>query len=246
MLSTTPLSAPVRAETGLKARPSIGANRPSLEARLTLAPLRRLAAREHLWCEGDRRSHVYRIESGAICIYAVQPDGRRHVVDFAFQGDLIGFGPDDEHAFSAQTLQPTTVRAITVTTLLQAMGEDPALGVRMFELAARELAAARAQLLMVSKRMSVERVAAFLLALAQRRGVETADEVSVQVPMRRVDIADYLGLTIETVSRTFTRFRALGLIALGSGGRVALCDVDGLQRIANGEGGTDALAEHVA
>lgn len=221
------------------ARPHNGGSVASLEARLAVAPVRRVANREHLWCSGDPRSHVYRVESGAIAIYAVMPDGRRHVVEFALPGDLIGLGMTPAHSFNAQALQDTRLRSVGIATFNQIVREDPKLGLKLYEELSRELAAARAQLMMVSKRVSGERVAAFLLALSKRnteRG-EAAD--ALKLPMRRLDIADFLGLTIETVSRTFTRLKKDRLVELGPGALVTIINREGLEAMAEGAGECD-------
>lgn len=212
---------------------------PSLEARLCVAPVRRVAARKHLWCAGDVRAHIYRVETGAIAIYAVMPDGRRHVVGFALPGDLIGLGLAGAHAFNAQALQDTRLRSIGIAAFNQIVRNDPRLGLKLYEELSRELAASRAQLMMVSKRVSGERLASFLLALA-KRNAERADSSDVlKLPMRRLDIADFLGLTIETVSRTFTRLKTDGLIEIGPGSLVKIVDRDALEAIAEGAGACD-------
>lgn len=207
----------------------------SLDDRLAVAPVRRLRGREHLWCEGDERSHVYRVESGAVCVYKVLPDGRRHVVDFALPGDLIGLGAARTHAFNAQALEATRLRGMAVAAFNLAVREDSRLAIKLYEALSRELEAARAQLLMVSKRISTERVAAFLVALSNRNAAHGQDATRIALPMRRVDIADFLGLTIETVSRTFTKLRASGVIDLAPGNTVVLRDLDRLHELADGD-----------
>lgn len=217
-------------------RPQSGGSVPSLEARLAVAPVRRVAAREHLWCSGDPRSHVYRVETGAIAIYAVMPDGRRHVVEFALPGDLIGLGMTAAHSFNAQALQDTRLRSVGIATFNQIVREDPRLGLKLYEELSRELAAARAQLMMVSKRVSGERVASFLLALSKRNADRGEAADVLKLPMRRLDIADFLGLTIETVSRTFTRLKKDGLVELGPGALVTITNREGLEAMAEGAG----------
>lgn len=209
--------------------------------RLTHAPVRRLDAREHLWCEGDPRTHVYRVESGSVCIYKVLPDGRRHVVDFAFAGDLIGLGLNDEHAFNAQALVPTRLKGLTIATFNQALRDDSQLAMQLYEALSQELEAARAQLLMVSKRVSTERVASFLLTLSARNSKRGVDPTLVPLPMRRVDIADFLGLTIETVSRTFTKLKTSRVISLLPGNVVRIVDAARLAELSSGDAEGDAV-----
>jgi len=210
------------------------------DERLSSAPLRRVEAREHLWCEGDQRTHVYRVETGAVCIYKVLPDGRRHVVDFAFAGDLIGLGLTSEHAFNAQALVATRIKGLTVSAFNQALREDSRLALKLYEALSQELDAARAQLLMVSKRVSTERVASFLLTLSDRAQKRGADPSVIGLPMRRVDIADFLGLTIETVSRTFTKLKTSRVISLLPGNQVRIVDRARLEDLAAGDADGDA------
>jgi CRP/FNR family transcriptional regulator len=208
--------------------------------RLVTAPLRRLEAREHLWCEGDARTHVYRVETGAVCIYKVLPDGRRHVVDFAFAGDLIGLGLNEEHSFNAQALIATRLKGLTIGAFNQALRVDSQLALQLYEALSQELEAARAQLLMVSKRVSTERVASFLVTLSRRNEKRGADPCLVPLPMRRVDIADFLGLTIETVSRTFTKLKTSRVISLLPGNIVRILDTHRLAELAAGDAEGDA------
>lgn len=207
----------------------------TFDERLANAPIRRVEAREYLWCEGDQRTHVYRVETGAVCVYKVLPDGRRHVVDFAFPGDLVGLGLLGEHAFNAQALVATRLKGLTVGAFNLALREDNRLALRLYEALSHELEAARAQLLMVSKRVSTERVASFLLTLSDRAAKRGADPTLISLPMRRVDIADFLGLTIETVSRTFTKLKTSRVISLLPGNIVRIVDRARLEDLAAGD-----------
>src|SRR5262245_6889536 len=78
----------------------------TLDEHLSGAPLRSFAAKEHVFAEGDTRTSLYRLESGAVCLYKVMPDGRRQVLGFAYPGDLIGLGSCGEHQFNAQATKP--------------------------------------------------------------------------------------------------------------------------------------------
>lgn len=211
-----------------------------LDDRLANSPLRRVEAREHLWCEGDQRTHVYRVETGSVCIYKVLPDGRRHVVDFAFPGDLVGLGLTPDHTFNAQALVGTRLKGMTVGAFNQALREDSRLAIKLYEALSMELEAARAQLLMVSKRVSTERVASFLLTLSDRNAKRGGDSEVIALPMRRIDIADFLGLTIETVSRTFTKLKTSRVISLLPGNFVRIVDRGRLEELAAGDTDGDA------
>jgi CRP-like cAMP-binding protein len=178
------------------------------EQRLAQGVLRRIEAKEFLFAEGDVASHVYRIETGAIALNKVLADGRRQVIGFAYPGDLIGLGVEGEHVMNAQAVKPTRVRCLPVATLRQSIAEDPTLGVKLYEALARELAATRDLMLTTGQRSAVERVAGFLLAFSRRNQRNGQDPASFELPMTRTDIADFLGLTIETVSRTSGQLRS--------------------------------------
>lgn len=214
---------------------SIGTMRSeTLADRLGSGTPRTFDAREHVFCEGDLASHVYKVESGHVCIYRIVPDGRRQVIDFAYPGDIIGLGALGTHATNAQASAKSRIRCIPIATLHEVVRADQRLGLKLYEAMSRELLAAREMLFTVSQRTAAERLAAFLLALSrrnQRRG-EAANEFVL--PMTRADIADYLGLTIETVSRTFTKFRAEGMIDLEQCILVTIRDIKALVALAEG------------
>ena len=164
--------------------------------------------------KATRLSHVYRIETGAIALYKVLADGRRQVMGFAYPGDIIGLGVEDEHAMNAQAVKPTRVRCLPVAALRQSAAKDPMLGFKLYEALARELAATRDLMLTTGQRSAMERVAGFLLAFSRRNQRNGQDPTTFELPMTRTDIGDFLGLTIETVSRTFTKLKVLQLIEL--------------------------------
>ena len=212
------------------ARPAVG-----FDQSLAQACLRRVEEKEFLFAEGDAISHVYRIETGAIALYKVLADGRRQVMGFAYPGDIIGLGVEVEHAMSAQAVKPTRVRCLPVAALRQSAAKDPMLGFKLYEALARELAATRDLMLTTGQRSAMERVAGFLLAFSRRNQRNGQDPTTFELPMTRTDIGDFLGLTIETVSRTFTKLKVLQLIELPHSNQVRLLAIDELQSLADGE-----------
>ena len=206
----------------------------SLTGRFTNAALRTVPAKEHLFCEGDAATHVYRVDAGHVVIYRTAPDGRRQVIDFAYPGDFIGLGALEEHATNAQATTKTVVRCLPVSTLRDLASANPRLGMRLYEAVSQELMASRELLFTVSQRTACERLAYFLLALSRRNERRGEDATEIVLPMTRNDIADFLGLTIETVSRTFSRFRGDGLIDLEQCILVTILDMDRLQSVAAG------------
>lgn len=156
----------------------------------------------------------HRVETGAVALYKVLADGRRQVLGFAYAGDLIGLGAGGEHVMNAQAIKSTRVRCLPVSALRQSASNDPMLGFKLYEALAR---------------------AGFLLAFSRRSARNGQDPAHFELPMTRSDIGDFLGLTIETVSRTFTKLKSLGLIALPQSNCVALLDIAELESLADGE-----------
>ncbi len=204
------------------------------EHSLAHGQLRRVEAKEFHFAEGDAISHVYRIETGALSLYRVLADGRRQVMGFAYPGDIVGLGVDNEYTMHAQAVKPTRVRCLSITSLRQSAAADPELGLKLYEAMARELAATRDLMLTTGQRSAMERVAGFLLAFSRRNQRNGHDASNVDLPMTRTDIGDFLGLTIETVSRTFTKLKLMQLIELPHSNQVKLLDIDQLEELADG------------
>jgi CRP/FNR family transcriptional regulator len=196
--------------------------------------VRTFEAKEHIFREGDAVSHVYKVEIGHVCIYKMLPDGRRQVIDFAYPGDMIGLGAMGEHANNALATSRTRIRCIPVAVLHRTIRDNAQLGLKLYEAVSRELSAARELLFTVCQRTATERIAAFLLALSRRSERNNEDALEFVLPMTRVDIADFLGLTIETVSRTFTKLRTEGVIDLSQSVLVTIADIERLKDLADG------------
>jgi CRP/FNR family transcriptional regulator len=204
----------------------------ALDRRLAQSSLRRVEAKEFVFAEGDPTTHIFQVETGAVALYKVLCDGRRQVVGFAYPGDLIGLGAEGEHVMNAQAIKPTRLRCLPVAALNQLAGQDPRLGFKLYEAVARELAATRDLLLTTGQRSAIERVVSFLLAFSRRNERSGKDARAFDLPMTRADIADFLGLTIETVSRTFTKLRGMGLIELPQSCTVRIKNLAELQALA--------------
>lgn len=209
----------------------------TLDEQFSRAPSRTIDAKEHAFAEGDTRTHLFRVEKGAICLYKVMPDGRRQVLGFAYPGDLIGFGSLPEYQFNAQATKPTQLRLLSWNTVQHTARHDAALGLKLYEAISNELAAAHDLLLTTGQRSAAERVAAFLLAMSRRAERNGQDSAVIDLPMTRADIGDFLGLTIETVSRTFTKLRQQRIIDLAQSARVQLVDIEALEELAEGGSG---------
>jgi len=219
---------------GIFDTPASGSGR-LLDQRLRTAPPRVLQAREHVFFEGDPKDHVYQVEKGTVCLYKTLPDGRRQIVDFAYPGDLIGLGAPGEHVFSAQAITLARLRCLPAGLLHEVALHDPQVGMQLYRAMSEQLLAARDLLLTVGQRNATERLGALLLALSRRNARIGADPERIALPMTRADIADFLSLTIETVSRTFTKLRQAGTIDLVQSSLVVIRDPRALERLATGE-----------
>ena len=202
-----------------------------LEEHLSLGTLRRLEAKEDVYCEGDVRTHVFQVAEGIVAIYKTMMDGRRQIIDFAYPGDIIGLGVLKEHVLSAQAIRPAKVRCLSATALELAAEKDASLAVKLYKAVSQELAATRHLLVMLGQSNAIERIATFLLDLHGRIGDPTTGTVTLA--MRRSDIGDLLGLTIETVCRTLTKLRVAGIIELEQSGTTArILDFERLAELA--------------
>jgi CRP/FNR family transcriptional regulator len=208
-----------------------------LEDCFAQAHLCRIDAKEFVFMEGDPVKQVYQIEAGAVSLYRLLPDGRRQILGFAYPGDVIGLGLQREYIMNAQTLKPTKVRSISLATLHRIAALDPKLSFTLYQAVANDLAATRDLLMTTGHRSACERVAAFLLALSQRNERNGGSAHVIDLPMTRSDIADFLGLTVETVSRTITKMKTRRLIDLPQCARIHLRDIEALQALAEGDDG---------
>lgn len=197
-----------------------------------------LEPRRLLFQEGDPADHVYTVTTGQVSLSMSLPDGRRQITDFAGPGDFIGLGLDGDaphHTLTAEALTEVHVCRFPRSSFARAMEQSAQLGRRVLSFAHRRIAAASQQQLMLGRKTAVERVATFLLRAARRNEERGAAPSPLMLAMTRGEIADHLGLTLETVSRGFSRLRQLGVIRLDGADRVTLTDLDRLATLAGGE-----------
>ncbi len=194
----------------------------------------RLDSHTTLFREGDPALNVYSLVAGCVKLSKLLGDGRRQVVGFLFPGDFFGFAPREAYPVTAETITPVGMCRFSRGRLLRLRDRMPDLEHRLMERMVFELTAAQEQMLLLGRMTAREKLAHFLIMLS-RRAVERDEPASpVAVPMGRLDVADYLGLTIETVSRTLTAMKKDSLIALPTLGVAELLDLDALRLIAEG------------
>ena len=194
-------------------------------------------AGETIFFEGDSATHVYNLVSGAVRLSKLLPDGRRQIAGFLFPGDFLGITMEDEHAFTAEAIIPSKLCQFSHTRFDAFVDTHPHLERQLYAIAAHELAAARQQVVLLGRKTATERVASFLLLLDRRRGSSCGDalpEGDITLPMSRSDIADYLGLRIETISRELSELKAARVIRLTSVQSVRLVDRERLVQLAGG------------
>lgn len=189
-------------------------------------------SREDLFLEGDEASSVFEVLEGVICAYRLLADGQRHVVSFFYPGDLLGYCCHASYAFSAQALSTVRVRRIPRASVERLVEAQPEFARKLLRLAADELTATRDHLLCLASKSAEAKMASFLLALSRRNRQAGDDPTRILLPMTRIDIGDYLGLTIETVSRTLSKFKRAGLISLPRTSLVQIRDLQELEVVA--------------
>jgi CRP-like cAMP-binding protein len=176
--------------------------------------------------ENESADYVYKVVSGAVRTYKILSDGRRQVGGFYLPGDIFGLQFADEHAFSAEAITDTKVLVVKRSALSSLAARNASVGKELLDLTSRELRRMQNRVLLLVK-SAQERVASFLLEMADRA---CANNI-VELPMSRQDIADYLGLTIETVSRTLTCLETSATIEVPSSRRIVLRNRPALNRL---------------
>ena len=193
-----------------------------------LGATRSLAKDEEIFAEGDRAAFFYKVVSGAVRTSKLLSDGRRQIDAFHLPGDFFGIESGDEHRFSAEALGDTTVIAYRRCGLDALALSDAAFARQIVAAMMRSLERAQEHMLLLGRKTAMEKIATFLLDLSSR----LPDSGHVDLPMSRTDIADHLGLTIETVSRSLTQLERQGIIGLPSHRRsIVLRDKAALRRL---------------
>ena len=181
----------------------------------------------HLFREGDIAHHIYEITSGVFRLTRVLDNGRRQVIAFGLPGDIIGFPNGALHHSNCEAIEGAEVIAHRRHTLDSFEG-DHETHKRLLNAALREISAMQDHFMMLARKSALEKVASFLITLAERTGRPIGNYTTCALPMTRGDIADFLGLTIETVSRTLTRLRKQDIIAFETSQSVLIKDMDAL------------------
>jgi CRP/FNR family nitrogen fixation transcriptional regulator len=175
---------------------------------------------ERIFGEGETAEYVYQVLCGAVRSFRLLSDGRRQIGAFRLAGDAFGLESGLNHHATAEAVIETTVRIVKHRSLELAANGDAAVACELWAMTAGELRGAEDHMALLGRNSATQRVAAFLLEMDRR----LADADRFTLPMPRCDIADYLGLRLETVSRVVSQLQAKGVVALAGRRQIQLCD----------------------
>src|SRR6516225_2571765 len=182
---------------------------------------------DEIYAEGDASDCWYKVVSGTVRICKLLADGRRHIAEFCFSGDCFGIDNANERVYAAEAVDDVIVMRFRRAPTEQLIDQNPMVARLLRDAMLRDLTSAHSRTLLLGRMTAPERVAAFLLEMFERR--ERAK--SLDLTMSRIDIADYLGLTVETVCRTLSKFKRDGMIAVSNPHRIELLDRGALEEI---------------
>lgn len=187
-----------------------------------------IAQDREIFAEGNEAKYFYKVVSGVVRTCKFLPDGRRQIDAFHVAGDVFGFEPSSRYLLSAETVTDGTLIAYRRQKVETLAGSDQLLSQELLTVAMQGMAKAQHHSLLLGRRGAMEKVAGFLLDWAEK---DTGRRI-INLAMTRQDIADYLGLTIETVSRTLSQLERDQVIELPSIRRIRLRNLDALEDLA--------------
>ena len=189
---------------------------------------------QHLYREGDDFQSVFAVRSGTLKAYKTTDDGREQVTGFYFPGEILGMDgiSNNAHASSAKALETAAICEIPFSSLEKLSSLMPNLQRHFFQLMSREITEDQQLITLLSKNSADERVAALLLSISSRNARRKLSSTQFRLPMSRVDIGNYLGLTVETVSRVFSRMQKMDILLVDNK-EIEILDVESLRRMAN-------------
>jgi CRP-like cAMP-binding protein len=188
---------------------------------------------ETIFNEGDSAEYSFKVVSGAVRLCKMLPDGRRQIADFFLPGDFFALGGESEHTFTAEAISEVVVVCFQRRRIERLCDEAPEIRKDLLSRLYGDLSAAQNHLVMLGRQSAKERIASFLLLLAGR--VKASNGESIGLPMGRQDIADYLGLTIETVCRALSDLKRSKLITTPNTHQVVLNNIEALQALTEKE-----------
>lgn len=224
-------------------------DRPTLQSLFSRQPIEKFEPGAAVFWEGDDAQHVFEVVTGVLRVYKILNDGRRVITGFMYPGDLIGVSLKDRYLYTAEAVTRIQVRRFARQRFQEEINRSPELRPQLFARLCDEMAAAQDQMVLLARKSAEERVCSFLLHIAHRLESDRLPLTIVEVPMTRLDMADYIGLTIETVSRIMTRLTSRGIISPSGRHAVVLRKKDKLAALAGeaeGSHNSDAAFTHQA
>lgn len=185
-----------------------------------------------VFCEGDDSLFVYEVVEGVVRTSKILCDGRRQIISFGYPGDLIGISHDCRYHNDCEAISEVVVRVHRKNACSASITSDPQFCDRLLKHSAGEMNSMQEHFMMLGRKSALERVASFLIVLMERVGTREESGTAFDLPMSRSDIADFLGLTIETISRTLTRLRKEGVINLPNAHHVVVQRSEQLRNLA--------------
>lgn len=190
---------------------------------------------EHIYRQDEDFESVYAVRSGSVKGYAITDNGQEQVTGFYFPGEILGMDgiAKNKYASSARALETASVCEIPFDKLGELSGRIPSLRHHFFQLMSQEIAEDQQLLTLLSKNTADQRVAALLLSISARNKRRRLSAANFRLSMSRTDIGNYLGLTVETVSRVLSRFQKLGILGVDNK-EITITDPSGLRAVADG------------
>jgi CRP/FNR family transcriptional regulator len=180
-----------------------------------------------IYHQGDKISGFYRVNSGVVMVFRLLEDSQRQIAGFFTQGDYFGLSAGASYNVTAVTVTTSNITRLTMADV----SRNPQLQKDVFEITCGQLDAAQRLITTLTKKSASEKVATFLMMLAERQHRD-GEEFDIRLPMSRLDIADYLGLSIETVSRRLTALKKRNVISLPDRNTVHVCQFSELENMA--------------
>jgi len=225
-IRVTPSSSRSARTAGREQLEATESNNPLLESMHLMGAVLSYKRNAEIFGEDEPAEYIYTVISGSVRTYKILSDGRRQICGFYLPGDVFGLQFNEEHIFSAEAIADAKILVVKRSALTVLADRDAAVGRELFALTARELRRMHERILLLVK-SAQQRVASFLMEMSERAAAGNA----IELPMTRQDIADYLGLTIETVSRTLTSLESCAAIEVATSRHIVLRNRSALNRM---------------
>jgi CRP-like cAMP-binding protein len=199
------------------------------------APIKHILKGAPVFHEGDDAFYVYEILTGVVRSSKILRDCRRQIISFGYPGDLIGISHDNQYQSDCEALSNVTVRRHRYNANSTNAVLEPEFCNALIKHVATEMSVMQDHFMMLGRKTATEKVASFLCTLFERVSNKRDGRSEFELAMSRADIADFLGLTMETVSRTFTKFRKSGVILLHASKKIEVIDHGGLRALSEGD-----------